>query len=136
MTSVIRLAVTYFAIVFAVGFALGTVRVLWLVPALGERWAELSEMPFMWLASYLTARYLLRRSRGSLGWADALWAGLLALVLLLAVEFTVVLGLRGLTLSDYLASRDGVSGAAYVISLLAYAFMPALVWRLHGVRGP
>lgn len=136
MTSVIRLAVIYFAIVFAVGFALGAVRVLWLVPALGERWAELSEMPLMWLASYLTARYLLSRSRDGLYWTDALWAGLLALLLLLAVEFTAVLGLRGLTLSDYLASRDWVSGTAYMVSLLIYAFMPALVWRLHGVRGP
>lgn len=132
---VIRLATYYFAIVFAVGFALGTVRVLWLVPALGERWAELSEMPLMWLASYLAARYLMRRSRDGLCWTGALWTGLLALVLLLAVEFTLVLGLRGLTLSDYLASRDWVSGTAYMVSLLAYAVMPLLVWRLHGVGG-
>jgi len=133
MMRVTRLAAYYFAIVFAVGFALGTVRVLWLVPALGERWAELSEMPLMWLASYLATRFLMVRPQGISSGKDAFWTGALALGVLLAVEFTVVLGLRGLTLSDYLGSRDIVSGTAYVVSLVAYALMPLLVWRLHGV---
>ena len=47
MRSVLRAGVVYFAVVFATGFALGTVRTLWLAPALGERRAELLETPFM-----------------------------------------------------------------------------------------
>jgi hypothetical protein len=37
---------------------------------------------------------------------------------------TLVLGLRGLTVSEYLATRDWVSGSAYVVSLLVFAFLP------------
>jgi len=51
----------YFAIVFAAGFALGTVRVLWLVPRLGERMAELAEMPFMLAVTMLAAHRVARR---------------------------------------------------------------------------
>ncbi|HVA00273.1 MAG TPA: hypothetical protein VMV34_01325 [Terriglobia bacterium] len=73
----------YFALVFAAGFVLGTLRVLWIVPRLGARTAEL----------------------------------------------TVVLALRGLTLREYLASRDPVAGSVYVIMLGIFAVMPLFVAR-------
>ena len=37
----------YFALVFGAGFVMGAIRVPLLVPRLGERVAELIEMPFM-----------------------------------------------------------------------------------------
>ena len=40
-------AASYFLLVFLAGFGLGVVRTLWVVPALGERWAELIEIPLM-----------------------------------------------------------------------------------------
>ena len=43
----LTLALAYFLIVFGAGFLLGTIRVLLLLPVLGERAAELLEMPFM-----------------------------------------------------------------------------------------
>jgi len=44
-------------------------------------------------------------------------------------EFTLVLRLRGLTLEDYFASRDPVSGSAYYASVLLLALFPLLVNR-------
>jgi hypothetical protein len=44
---ILKAALLYFAIVFGVGFVLGTIRTLWLVPRLGARAAELLEMPVM-----------------------------------------------------------------------------------------
>ena len=126
MTEVIRLAARYFGLVFALGFVLGILRTLWLVPLLGERWAELLELPFMLLASYVSACYLIARHPAPLRSRDSLWVGLLALGFLLAVEFTLVLGLRGLTFVQYLQSRNGVSGTAYVVSLLIFALLPYL----------
>ncbi len=124
---VVRLGGAYLAIVFLVGFVLGTVRVLWLVPRLGERSSELIETPFMIVASYAGARFVLNRTTRTLSNRHALAMGLIALGFLLTFELTFVLALRGLSLSDYLANRDPVSGSVYLVSLLLFALMPTFV---------
>jgi hypothetical protein len=123
MRAVLPAALAYFALVFATGFVLGTVRVLWLLPRLGERWAELAELPVMLAASALAARWVV--DRFALVPAERrLATGLIAFVLLVGFELTVVLAMRGLTLVDYLASRDPVSGTAYVAALAIFAMLP------------
>jgi hypothetical protein len=117
-------AFVYFAIVFAVGFALGVLRVGWLVPALGARWAELLELPLMVAASVFAARWTCARLRVPQTPGPRLSMGALALALLLAMEFTLVLTLRGQTIAENLASRDPVSGTGYALSLLAFALFP------------
>jgi hypothetical protein len=120
--------IVYFGLVFGVGFALGTIRVLWLVPRLGDRAAELLEAPLMLVATVLAAQFVTRRFPASRR-LDHLVSGIIALGLLLTVELTVVLGLRGLTINEYFAERDAVAGAVYVIMLLLFAVMPWLIGR-------
>lgn len=122
-----RAGVIYFLMVFAAGFVLGTVRVLALVPRLGERTAELLEIPVMLGVSFLAARWVVRRYAVERG--ARLTVGLVALALLVAAEVGVVLGLRGETLGAYVAGRDPVAGAAYLVSLLLFAAMPLLVFH-------
>ena len=120
----------YFLAVFAVGFLLGVARTLWLVPRLGERWSELLEMPVMLVAIYLAARWISDRfTLRPRPVPVRLATGLVALALLLAAELALVLYLRSLTLTEYLETRDPVSGTAYALSLLIFAAMPALVSR-------
>ena len=126
---VFKAGALYFAVVFAVGFALGTVRVLWLVPRVSERTAELAETSFMLAVSLLAARRIVRRFALPPRTAARLGAGLVAVALLLAMEFGFVLTLRGLTLRNSSAPRDPVSGAAYALSLAWFALMPLLVSR-------
>ena len=120
--------VVYFCLVFGVGFILGTIRVLWVVPHLGVRTAELIEAPLMLAATYLAARYTTRRFRASRR-VEYLYSGLLALILLLIMEFSVVLGLQGLSIREYLAGRDPVAGAVYVVMLIVFALMPWLIGK-------
>ena len=127
MTGILRPGALYFTLVFGAGFLLGVPRVLWLVPRVGERWAELLEMPLMLGVIIFAARWIVRRSCP--GTAARLGIGITALALLLAAEFTLVLGLRGLTLAGYFATRDPVSGAAYCVMLGLFAVMPLLVAR-------
>jgi membrane protein implicated in regulation of membrane protease activity len=51
----------YFAIVFGAGFVFGTVRVVWLVPTVGVRLAELTELPLMLAVVFFAARWVNRR---------------------------------------------------------------------------
>ena len=90
----IKLGIAYFAAVFAIGFVLGTVRVLWLIPAIGVRYAELAEIPLMIVASWVVARSLLGHFGPTPSRAGALTMGIVALVFLLTAEFTFVLELR------------------------------------------
>ena len=119
----------YFALAFAAGFLLGTIRVLAIAPRVGERAAELLEAPPMLVVVVAAARFVVRRFVPQAPLAARVAVGALGLTLLLAVEFTVVLSLRGLSLAEYFASRDPVSGAVYVALLAAFAAMPALAGR-------
>jgi len=123
-------AVVYFALVFGVGFLLGVVRVLLLEPRLGERWAELAEMPLMLVAIMLSAQFIVRRFPAPHR-ASYLVSGGVALLLLVLVELTIVLGIRGLSLSQYLAERDPLAGGVYAFMLIIFAAMP---WFLSHKR--
>ena len=85
----------------------------------------------MLTAIYLAARFVTRRLPATRR-LEYLSSGLLALVLLLAVEFSVVLHLRGIGIDEYLATRDPVSGAVYATLLMIFALMP---WWLAGRPG-
>ena len=119
----------YFVLVFGAGFVLGPIRILWLVPRVGERTAELMEAPIMLVVIVLAARWISRRVAGPPTPLRLLCVGFVGLGLLLVVEFTVVLWLRGLTIGEYFAKRDPVAGAVYIVMLGVFAVMPLLVAR-------
>ena len=125
----LKAGLLYFALTFAAGFVLGTVRVLWAVPAFGTRAAELIETPIMFAVSLLAARWTVRRLGVPPTAPRRLGIGLVALGLLLAAELTFVLRLRGLSIGEYFASRDPVSGTVYIVMLAVFAILPLLVDR-------
>ncbi len=83
----------------------------------------------MLTAIVLAARWTVRRFGATKTFHPLLGVGLVALALLLTMELTVVLTLRGLTLSEYLRSRDPVAGGVYVLLLTLFAMMPLLLGR-------
>ena len=119
----------YFLLVFGAGFVLGTVRVLLIVPHIGDRAAELLEMPLMLLATVLAARWITRRFPEPRTSVAKLAIGGIALGLMLAGEMAVGIGLRDMTAADVILNRDPVSGTAYYLSLLLFAAMPWLISR-------
>jgi hypothetical protein len=126
---ILKAGALYFALVFGAGFVLGTIRVLWVVPSLGTRTAELMETPIMFAVIILAPRWVVRRPAVPYLPFQRLAVGLVALGLLLVVELTVVLWLQGLTIGEYIASRDPVAGTVYVVMLVVFAVMPLLVAR-------
>ena len=128
-TQVIKAGLSYFALVFGAGFILGSVRVPFLVPRLGERIAELIETPFMCLVVLLSARFIARRFELPAATSARLTVGLLALGLLLAAEFLLAVAIQDRSLGEYIASRDPVSGTVYLAMLVLFAFMPLIIAR-------
>ncbi len=124
---IVKAGMLYFAVAFGAGFLLGTIRVPFLVPRLGERWAELIETPFMLVAIVVASRWVVRKLAVPPTVPARLGMGLIAVALLLAVEFTVVLELRGLTMATYFAGRDPVAGAVYYSMLALFTILPLLV---------
>jgi hypothetical protein len=119
----------YFALTFGAGFVLGAIRTLFVVPRVGTRTAELIEAPVMLAVTFFAARWTARRLAVPPAWAPRLAMGALALCLLLVLEFTAVLALRGLSLREYVATLDPVSGTVYYILLVTFAVMPLFVER-------
>ena len=133
---ILKAGLLYFGIVFTVGFILGPIRIFWAVPRFGPRVAELMEMPFMLIAIVLAALWVVRRLSVPPGGWTRLCIGCVALGFLLLAEFGAVLQLRGLTVSEYLADRDPVSGTVYLWMLGLFAVMPWLITRQRARSEP
>lgn len=121
----------YFAMVLGTGFVLGMFRVPILVPRIGERWAELAEMPIMAAVIYFAAGYILRRFPDIRHPGRSLLAGVLALALTVVAELGLATVLQDQSLAQFIASRDKVSGSVYLALLLAFAVMPRLRLASH-----
>ncbi len=126
---VVKAGVLYFVLVFGAGFVLGAVRTIWIVPRVGARTAELVEMPIMLAVSIVAARWTILRLSVPMMWSGRLEMGCMALVLMLIAEFGFVLWIRGLSIKEYFATRDPVSGVVYYMMLGVLATMPLLVAR-------
>jgi len=130
---IVRMGLVYFGLVFGVGFSLGTLRILLFVPMVGERLAEIGETPLMLLAVYFVARWIVRRFRIPPRRWCRIQVGFTGLVLLLLAEWGVVMFVRNESIGEYIAGRDPVAGAVYLVSLALFALMPALI---RGVADP
>jgi hypothetical protein len=119
---VVRAGALYFALVFGAGFMLGSIRVPFLVPRLGERTAELLEAPVMLAIIFFASRYIVRRF--DLTVQASILVGLLALALLVGTEL-----LLGAAMGRTLTDRDPVSGSVFLASLILYALLPWLQAR-------
>ncbi len=133
----IQAGIAYFAIVFAVGFCFGAVRVPLLVPHWGVRAAELAEMPFMLAAIIFSARFAVRHFALAASARVRLPTGLLAFALLVGVELGPGIVFQGRTLAESITQRDPISGSAYFLLLGLFAAMPYILGvsdRLRAMR--
>ena len=132
--NVLTSSAVYFAIVFCTGFVFGTVRVMWLVPTVGVRVAELTELPLMLAVVFVAAGWVNRRFLKEPDQSARPIAGVVALVLLLLAELIIGVMFLDVTPKDAFLTRDPVSGTGYYLSLCVFALMPWFIGRA-GRRG-
>ncbi len=119
--------IAYFAIVFAIGFVLGTIRTLWLAPAVGPTSAVLVELPLILTVSAVAARWIVQRWQLATSGA-AFGAGAVAFALLMAAEAGLAVFAFGIGLSAWAASLATVPGVIGLAGQLGFALMPLLWW--------
>lgn len=117
----------YFVLVYAAGWVLGPIRVLWIAPRLGPTLAALMEAPFMLAATIATARFVVRRNAVPPALGQRMAMGLWALGLLTIAESSAALAMRHLGLVDYLAEFATAPGLIGLLLFLLFAAMPALI---------
>lgn len=127
MQRILQSALVYWAIVFGLGFVLGTIRVLVVVPWLGsDSLAIAAELPVMLAASWFAARWLVRRFGPFSASARALVGGL-AFVLVMVAEAVLAVALFGQTFAAWLASQVRMPGLMGLGAQLLFGLMPLLV---------
>jgi hypothetical protein len=134
MHPIVRAGASYFALAFAAGFVLGTIRELAIAGRVGMDAALLIELPLMIAISYFAARWAVRRFDVPSKAASLFAMGMLALCLLLIAEDILTRLLRGVSVFEHWAGFTLLGNATNIAGLLAFFLMPLLVRRTAGER--
>lgn len=127
LAQVLKAGTLYFLIAVGAEFVLEVIRLQVVALYVGERLAEMLEIPNVLLATIIGARWVVDRFALPPLPGIRLSVGLVALILLLIVEGTVILPLHGISISEYLAGQDPVVGIAPLGALGVLMVMPFLV---------
>ena len=124
MSRTIQAGAAYFGVIFVLGFALGTLRVLALAPYLGPTGAVLVELPIMLAASWVICGWMIVRFAVSAVWVDRLLMGGLAFVLLMMAELGVSVLAFGRSVVEHLASYCDVGSQVGLAAQVAFVAIP------------
>lgn len=127
MFAALLAALPYTLVVFAAGAVLGTLRVLWLAPRLGEGAAILVEIPVMLAVSFIVARTVVHRMRVPARLAARLAMGVAAFALLQGAEVALAVLAFGRTLAEHLATIAAPARLPGLAAQVVFAAIPALL---------
>ncbi len=125
-------ALIYALIVFGIGFVLGTLRNLVLMPLVGILPAVLIELPFMLLACWLVARWVIAHKQVPERVSSRLGMGGVALAVLTLLEALTTFVMFGLPLVTYFASYLSVMALPGLAGQLLFGAIPALLLLVPG----
>lgn len=118
---------SYFGLVFVAGFVLGTIRTLWLAPALGSLGAVLIELPVILALAWLAALWTIRRLAVPDAVAPRALMGALAFVLLMAAELALSVLLFGRSIAAHWATYGEPDALVGLAGQVVYALLPLVV---------
>lgn len=124
MTAALKAGTAYFAVVYAIGFLLGTVRVLLLAPLVGETRAVLFEAPIMLLISWIAARWSTSTFSVPAKLTPRLVMGGFAFVLLVLSELAVSTLVFDRSWEGTVAEYRSPAGLVGLLAQLIFALLP------------
>ena len=133
-TPAIQAGATYFAIVFAAGFAFGTARAVLVGDAPQMRLMAVAiELPLILAVSWFACGYVVRRFAVPGTVSARATMGATAFVLLLAGEVAISVGLVGRTLGEHFALYGEASHALGLAGQIVFTLLPLA--RIRCLRG-
>lgn len=126
MPESLRGGLAYFALVFAVGFVIGTLRVLLLVPRLGEQTAVVLELPIMLAISWMACRLIIRRCAVPERSVARLLMGGVAFGLLMTAELGISIFAFNRSFAEHLAVYATAPAMLGLLGQIAFALFPVL----------
>ena len=126
MAASLLAGLAYFACVFSAGCGLGMIRILFVVPAVGETAAVSLELPFILAWSWFVCGWLLRRIAVPAGTTGRLGMGVTAFAVLMIVELGLPVLVGGRSLGDGFAQYQQVPGLIGLFGQIAFALLPLL----------
>jgi len=122
----LRAGIAYFAVVFAAGFVLGVLRILVVIPKLGELTAVLIELPVIlalswWVSRWLTARFGVGGTMG-----PRLVMGAVAFGVLMVAEAGMAVLLFGRSLSQHFAGYREMTALIGLLGQIVFGLIPVM----------
>lgn len=129
MKRALTAATVYFLILFALGFVLGTVRVLFVAPRTGVLGATLIEVPLMLIAAFFMCRWAIDRWRVPPTLSTRGAMALLFLSLLALFETLGGVALFGRTLAETWSGLATLAGLIGLTAQVIAALLPLVIGR-------
>lgn len=127
MKRALAAASAYFLALFALGFLLGTIRVIYVAPRVGELAATITEVPVMLAAAYFACRWAIRRWQVSPVIAVRLAMVPWFLALLFAFEALLGATLFGRSVAEQWTCLGSPAGLVGISAQIIAAIMPLFV---------
>jgi hypothetical protein len=124
----------YFGVVFALGFVLGVLRTLFVLPLAGETAAVAIELPIILGLAWIACRRLVRRFRLPPMLAARLVMGVVAFGLLMIGELSLSVLLGGRGLAEHLALYQQIPHLLGLAGQVTFALFPIIQSCLTGNR--
>ncbi|MDK2743784.1 MAG: hypothetical protein H8K03_02750 [Nitrospira sp.] len=127
LVQVVKAGVIYFLVAIGTGLVLEVIRMQVVALHVSERLAEIMEIPNVLLATIVGARWVIDRFALPPLPGIRLGVGLVALCLMLLLEWTVMLPIHGLSFREYVDGQQTVVGIVPLGALSVLTVMPFLV---------
>lgn len=129
MLNTVKAGFVYFALVFAVGFVLGTIRVLVLAQRVGELGAVVIEIPIMLLASWMICCWLIRHLQVSRDLSARITMGVAAFAFLMIAELALSVWIFDNPVAAHFANYTTAHGGLGLAGQVAFAAFPVIQLR-------
>ena len=133
MALALRAGFVYFALIFAAGFILGTLRIFVILPRFGPSLAVLIGLPVILAICWFGAKWIVEKFAVPAVVADRLAMGVIAFVFLILAETILATAGFGRTLTGFLRSFATPEGAIGFAGQMFFALFPYLLLRRSAV---